>query len=56
MGKLSGVLTVIHFNTDVNFNKHKLLHNKPKAYNYTMTKGMGGSTYLLFGLCSKKTA
>ena len=41
MGKLRcGVLTVIHFNTDVNFNKHKLWHNKPKAYNDPVTKGM----------------
>ena len=30
----------LHFNTDVNINKHKLWHNKPKVYNYTMTKGM----------------
>ena len=30
----------LHFNTDVNFNKHQLWHNKPKAYNDPITKGM----------------
>ena len=38
----------LHFNTDLNFNKHKLWLNKPKAYKYPVTKGKINGKLLAF--------